>query len=114
MSGEELKEILKQEGFVLSELARLLGYDSDQRLHSALRAKDVSSGLIEKIARATNKSVCMFYPDSAKAVANDNSIAVSGNGNQISAISEKFIGLLEKKDEQIDRLLTVIENFNNK
>lgn len=56
----------------------------------------------------------MFYPDTAKTIANDNSIAVSGNGNQISAISEKFIGLLEKKDEQIDRLLTVIENLNGK
>ena len=54
----------------------------------------------------------MFYPDTAKTIANDNSIAVSGNGNQISAISEKFIGLLEKKDEHIDRLLTVIEKLN--
>ena len=112
MSGKEVKEILKQEGVILSELARLLGYDNDQRLHSALRAKDVSSGLLEKIARATNKNVCMFYPDTAKTVANENSIAVSGNDNQISTISEKLIGLLEKKDEQIDRLLTVIEKLN--
>lgn len=112
MSGEEVKEILRQEGVILSELARLLGYDNDQRLHSALRAKDVSSGLLEKIARATNKNVCMFYPDMAKTVANENSIAVSGNDNQISTISEKLIGLLEKKDEQIDRLLTVIEKLN--
>ena len=33
MSGEEVKEILKQEGIVLSDLARLMGFDSDQRLH---------------------------------------------------------------------------------
>lgn len=114
MSGEELKEKLKQDGIVLSELARLLGYDSDQGLHSALKAKDVRSGLLEEIARVTSKSIDWFYPESAKTVASDNSIAVSGNGNQISAISEKFIGLLEKKDEQIDRLLTVIENLNGK
>lgn len=74
MSGEEVKEKLKQEGIVFSELARLLGYDSDQRLHSALKANDVRSGLIEDI-------------------------------------SEKFISLLEKKDEQINRLLDIIEGF---
>lgn len=61
MSGEEVKEKLKQEGIVFSELARLLGYDSDQRLHSALKANDVRSGLIEDIARAINKSVSWFY-----------------------------------------------------
>lgn len=74
MSGEEVKEKLKQEGIVFSELTRLLGYDSDQRLHSALKANDVRSGLIEDI-------------------------------------SEKFISLLEKKDEQINRLLDIIEGF---
>ena len=73
MSGEEVKEKLKQEGIVFSELARLLGYDSDQRT--------------------------------------DNGIAVSGNENQITVISEKFISLLEKKDEQINRLLDIIEGF---
>jgi hypothetical protein len=66
MSGEEVKEKLKQEGIVFSELARLLGYDSDQRLHSALKANDVRSGLIEDIARAINKSVSWFYPETTK------------------------------------------------
>ena len=47
--------------------------------------------------------------EDGSAVASDHSIAVSGDSNQINAISEKFIALLEKKDEQIDRLLTIIE-----
>ena len=117
MSGEEVKEKLKQEGIVFSELARLLGYDSDQRLHAALKANDVRSGLIEDIARAINKSVSWFYPETTKTVATDNGIAVSGNENQITVISEntviseKFISLLEKKDEQINRLLDIIEGF---
>lgn len=111
MSGEEVKEKLKQEDIVFSELARLLGYDSDQRLHSALKANDVRSGLIEDIARAINKSVSWFYPETTKTVATDNGIAVSGNENQITVISEKFISLLEKKDEQINRLLDIIEGF---
>lgn len=114
MSGEEVKEKLKNEGVIFSELARMLGFDSDQRLHSALKANDVKSGLIEDIARAINKSVSWFYPETNKTVATDNGIAVSGNENQITVISEKFIGLLEKKDEQIDRLLGIIEGMNKK
>ena len=113
MSGEELKEKLKQDGVIFSELAKLLGYESDQALHSIFKAKDVRSGTIEEIARVTNKSIDWFYPETVKAFATDNAIAVSGNENQITLISEKFIGLLEKKDEQIDRLLSIIEKQNN-
>lgn len=114
MSGEEVKEKLKEEGIVFSKLARLLGFESDQRLHSALKANDVRSGLIENIARAINKNVAWFYPETNKTVASENGIAVSGNENQITVISEKFISLLEKKDEQINRLLSIIEDINKK
>lgn len=109
MSGKELKEILAAEGINLSELARLLGFANDQRLHSALKAEDVKSGLIESIARVTNKSIGFFYKDSLGALAMDNGVAVSGDENSITTISERFISLLEKKDEQMDRLLSLLE-----
>lgn len=114
MSGEELKEKLKQEGIVFSDLAKMLGYESDQGLHSIFKAKDVRSGTIEEISRVIHKGIDWFYPETAKVLAKDNAIAVSGNENQITLISEKFIGLLEKKDEQIDRLLAIIEKQNNR
>ncbi|WP_289104611.1 hypothetical protein [uncultured Bacteroides sp.] len=110
MSGKELKEILRAEGINLSELAKKLGYDNDQRLHSALKSDDVKSGLIESIAKAINKNVCFFYPETGAAIATENSVSVSGHGNSINSISEKFISLLEKKDEQMDRLLSIIES----
>lgn len=109
MSGKELKEILGAEGINLSELARDLGFANDQRLHSALKAEDVKSGLIESIARVTNKSIGFFYKDKLGALAMDNGVAVSGDGNSITTISERFISLLEKKDEQMDRLLSLLE-----
>lgn len=110
MSGKELKEILNAEGVNLSELAKSLGFANDQRLHSALKAEDVKSGLIEAIARATNKSIGFFYKGELGHLATDNSITVSGDGNSVTALSERFISLLEKKDEQMDRLLTMLEN----
>lgn len=109
MNGKELKKILADEGINLSELAKSLGYANDQRLHSALRADDVKSGLIEAIARATNKSICFFYKTEGVS-ANGNGVAIAGDGNSISTISERFIGLLEKKDEQMDRLIALLEN----
>ena len=115
MSGNELKNILTSQGYNISEIAMLLGYGSPQRLHSALAAADVKSGLIEDIARVLKKHVWEFYQDTPiEAVALESSIAVAGNSNHVSNISEKFIALLSKKDEQIDRLLQIIEQLNKK
>lgn len=108
MKGQKIKEILRAEGITLSEVASLLGFDNDQRLHSALRSDDVKSGLIEDIARVTNKSVGFFY--GLPVCVNDHSITDSDNATyNETEISMRFIGLLEKKDEQIDRLLTMLE-----
>ena len=113
MSGKEVKNILAIEGISIAELTRLLGYDSEQRLHSALRSDNVKSGLLEEIAKVTNKSVCIFYHDNGDTnISKDNGISVSGNQNAISTISERFINLLEKKDEQVDKMLCIIENLS--
>lgn len=109
MKGSELKKILQQEGVNLSDLAKKMGFESDQRLHSALKAEDVKSGLIEKIANATNKSVGHFYQTNI-AIATNNSIAFNKVNENETNSNDRFIALLEKKDEQIDRLITIIEN----
>ncbi len=112
MTGQRIKEILKSEGITIADVARMLGHEGDQRLHSALKSEDVKSGLIEDIARVTNRSVCLFYEKSGNAIATENGLAVAGNSNQVNTISEKFIALLEKKDEQMDRLIGIIEKGN--
>lgn len=115
MSGNELKDILVAHGYNISEIATLLGYASSQRLHSALGASDVKTGLIEDIARVTKRNIWDFYPESMRPVgafADGSSIAVAGNSNNVNKTSEKLIALLEKKDEQIDRLLLIIERLN--
>lgn len=66
MTGQELKDKLAADGVILSDLAAALGYANDQRLHSALRAADVKTGLLESIAAALNKSVCYFYGETGQ------------------------------------------------
>lgn len=91
------------EGISLAELSRLLGYEGDQRLHNALRSDNVKSGLLEDIARVTNKSICFFYPNESGGAANasDSSVAVLGSQNQISTISERFLVFWKKKTSKL-------------
>ena len=121
MTGKTLKKRLNDMGCGnLSELSRMLGMASVQNLHSALLAQDVRSGLIEDIAKVLKKDISDFYPSHnvTHYEINDAPIAVAGdiNGNNTKVsnnnISERFVDLLEKKDEQIDRLLTIIESLN--
>ena len=111
MKGQKIKEILRAEGITLAEVAQLLGSDNDQRLHSALRSDDVKSGLIEDIARVTNKSIGFFY---GLPVVNDHGIMDSDNATyNETEVSLRFIGLLETKDVQINRLLSLLEKKIN-
>lgn len=113
MKGIELKKILRDNGISISQLARVLDI-SQQNLNSALSADDVKSGTIEKVAFASCKPVSFFYGESPGSVSasGDNSTAVAGNNNRVN--TERFVNLLAKKDEQIDRLLSIIESLSNK
>lgn len=115
MSGAELKKILVSYGYNISEIAGLLGFASAQRLHSVLGAADVKTGLIEDLARVTKRNVLDFFPEELRhkgAIAVDSSIAVAGNENRVNDVPHNLLILLEKKDEQVDRLISVIEQLN--
>ena len=115
MSGLELKEFLKSKNIKIVELCECLGI-SMQLANSLFKAQDVKSGTLEKIAQVYGKDIRWFYgldkeqPVENKTSASDNSIAVTGDGNSITAISERFIGLLEEKDRQIASLLRMVAN----
>lgn len=109
MEGAILKEKLRSLGVNFNELSAKLGYANDQNLHAALAAKDVKSGLIEKIAVTINRPVGWFYGE-ASTVGD-----MSQNTNsQVTNLPDGIISLFQKKDEQIDRLLSIIEQLNKK
>lgn len=60
MSGEELDKKLKGAGFVLADIARLLGV-APQSINQALNAKDVKSGFLEDLCRVLNVDMSFFY-----------------------------------------------------
>ena len=60
MTGQKIKDILRSEGITIADVARMLGHNGDQRLHSALKSEDVKSGLIEDIARVYQQKCLLF------------------------------------------------------
>ena len=110
MSGEELKKKLNETGCSLSRISQLLG-KTPQQLDQALNAKDVKTGLVEELCKVLNLDISFFYGAGDRIVAAENSTAFKGNGNTVGAVDNKFLELLSKKDEQIDRLLGIIERM---
>lgn len=123
MSGKELKEILAARGINLSELARMLGFANDQRLHSALNAADIKTGFLERIVAVTGIPLSYFYPAASATITNEsselhvrnNSGVVSGTNNGIISAVQDTQRLVEilveanaKKDQQIDKLIALL------
>ena len=123
MSGKELKEILAARGINLSELARMLGFANDQRLHSALNAADIKTGFLERIVAVTGIPLSYFYPAASATITNEsselhvrnNSGVVSGTNNGSISTGQDTQKLVEmlveanaKKDQQIDKLIDLL------
>lgn len=63
MSGEELKKVLIRNGYVLKDVAEMLG-TSQQNFSQALKADDVKTGLLERICNVLQKKIDFFYAES--------------------------------------------------
>ena len=117
MSGEEVKEFLRKNKVSMKEIAQLLDL-TPQNFSSMLQKDDVRSGLLEKIAAAIGVPVTAFYGGEGNIV-NGNGNAV-GNNSVNNAYTKEAIAeiakaheLHAKSQEQIDRLLGIIEKLSN-
>lgn len=113
MNGNQVKKILQEKGIPIAELARQLNM-SRQALSSVLSNDDVKTGLLEKVALIIGEPVTYFYTGESSGAAVVNGGTVNGNvtgkneeGPAVSAI----VAQLDTKDQQIDRLLRIIERM---
>lgn len=107
MKGADLKDLLRREGVVLSQLAEDLGM-SQQNLSAAFTRDDVKSGFIERIAAVLNKPIGFFYGErigAVQTVGDNNSQVTQVAGNYSGAPDSDVVALLKIKDEQL--LLTI-------
>ena len=119
MKGIDVKTELRRNGFTLTQVASLLG-ESQQNLNAALSKDDIRTGLVERISQVTGLPIAVFYGDSSMGNGSGNqSSIVAGNNNHINTQQAEFLRelsaqrkLTEKSQEQIDRLLGVIEKLS--
>lgn len=107
MKGADLKDLLRKEGVILSQLAEDLGM-SQQNLSAAFTRDDVKSGLLEKMARVLDKPIGFFYGEAfgpVQSVGNNNNQVTQVAGNYSNAPDSYVLEILKMKDEQL--LLTI-------
>lgn len=110
MTGEQLEQFLQGRGVKKLDTADKLGM-SLQNYCAIFKTKDIKTGMLERISSATGIPIPEFYGIATYSlVAGDGNTQVAGNNNMVN--TEGFVALLSKKDEQIDRLLSIIENLS--
>ena len=65
MKGLDVKNKLLKHGFKLAEIAKTMN-ETPQNLDSMLRAEDIKTGVLERIAIAINKTLYFFIQDEAQ------------------------------------------------
>ena len=91
MSGHELRNKLLGKGIVFSELADALGI-SQQALSNRLNVKKLKLDFIQDVERIVGFQIIEDNPAS-----------------QFPSSVDALIGLLQKRDEQMDRLIALLE-----
>lgn len=113
MSGEELDKKLKNAGYVLADVARLLGVPP-QSINQTLNAKDVKSGFIEDLCRVLDKDISFFYSVKPEGVMEGKfeelrKLAIS-NDNQLDSGSKRVNGWMNEADV-IERIKLASKRF---
>lgn len=112
MRGTDLKARLKRTGKTMTEIGALVGMSS-QSLNQVFNAQDVKSGILESLAGGLGISIAELYGvpagDISTTTGNGN-ITLTGTGNTNYSASD-CAALLAAKDDQINRLLGIIERL---
>lgn len=113
MTGRELKEMVDKLGWTQRRLAEVMGV-TPQTISAILTAKDVRTSTIERMASVTNMPVSYFFGEEREAqnaVASSNSVAVTGNNNDVGNVTigdsvlQERIKALEAENKAKDLLL---------
>lgn len=95
MTGQEVKNFLTRDGWQLSKVAEAIG-ESRQNFSAALSSQDVKSGLLERVAAVVGKPISALYGEEVAQ-------------KKEPSTEERLLTLLEEKDKQINRLLSILE-----
>ena len=106
MNVQHILDLLKQEGYSVNEMAKMIG-KAQQVLASALKHDDIRTGLLEDIAKAMGKPLSFFYgeafgPVSVASGERATSVQVGGDATNVAtSADDRLLSLLVSKDEQL-------------
>lgn len=104
MKGEEVKKKLIKSGYLLKDVAAAMN-ETPQNLNSMLKADDIKTGVLEKIALAINKSLYFFIGDGDENIGKTIVVPI-----EAMDIMKKQADSLARKDDQIDDLILILKN----
>ncbi len=104
MKGEEVKKKLIKSGYLLKDVAAAMN-ETPQNLNSMLKADDIKTGVLEKIASAINKSLYFFIGDGDENIGKTIVVPI-----EAMDIMKKQADSLARKDDQIDDLILILKN----
>ncbi len=109
-----IKDIAEKKNISLTTIAAELGI-TPQALSKLMRNNSTKIDTLERIAHILKVSVTVFFDEEVAnirvAKASENGMANTGDNVTLNAENQRLIEMLAKKDEQIDRLLTIIEGM---
>ncbi|MEG1554636.1 MAG: hypothetical protein RRZ64_00365 [Rikenellaceae bacterium] len=111
MKGAHVKQKLLAEGLDVPEVAKRIGMTPEE-LNNILSSDNVPLDLLKRIEEAAGKAIFFIYENMAPTNSiSGNNNTLGDNNNLDSPATMKLLDLLEKKDEQIDKLLAIIEKL---
>jgi transcriptional regulator with XRE-family HTH domain len=115
-----IKEIAKQKNISIRELSSRIGKD-ETTLQAIFRNGSTNTRTIEDIAKVLDVPVGVFFDNSYyqknEVSTNNGIVGIQGEGHQITnndiagmiELHKGYQELLKKRDEQVDRLLAIVE-----
>ena len=114
MTGKVLQErIAAVSNIPFNTIAEKIGV-SAQSMYQFFTAKDVKSGLIEKVCEVLDIDIATLYGQGQQGISHNAGDVITGNNvaNRLNEESKQMISILDNqlrvKDEQIDKLLNIL------
>lgn len=109
-----IKDIAERKNIPLATIASELGI-TPQALSKLMRNNSTKIDTLEKIAQILKVSVTVFFDENAGGIrlaqASENGMANNGDNVTLNTENQSLIEMIAKKDEQINRLLAIIEGM---
>ena len=110
MKGIEVKNILKKNGFVIKDIAQLMG-ETPQNLNSMLKADDIKTGVLERIAIAIKKNLYFFFDNIELQNSQQNDIIMS---KEVFDKVSQLIDTVCSQQQTIAESVRIIDKMSSK